>query len=280
MLLAGRLIMANIFDNFYKKGHYHAIDLKEYFAYLKRNRRIEVGLGSEYSNGGIVINEKMETNISGLYAAGECSSGVFGANRVADAVTEMIVQGQRAGRSAADYAKQQKPESDPDAASDIIRYAESLFSNENGISASEINRTLETITDKALNYVRNENDMSQGLCELQNLHSELANITLESKERSYNTEWVHAIHARNRIECTLISLAMAIQRKESRGTHIRSDFPQINHTDFLHRNIVQLISGEDHYSNRKPICLGTVLPTGSVDYEQYLSTIDKAGDSE
>lgn len=71
---------------------------------MKEKRRIEVGLSSEYSVGGILVDENMRTGVPGLFAAGECASGVFGANRVADAVTEMLVQGYKAGEVAGEAA--------------------------------------------------------------------------------------------------------------------------------------------------------------------------------
>ena len=63
-----------------------------------QSQTIEFGLCSEYSMGGIVIDEAMATRVAGLFAAGEAGSGVFGACRVADATTEMMVQGSKAGR--------------------------------------------------------------------------------------------------------------------------------------------------------------------------------------
>ena len=92
------------FDGFYPRGKYHGNDILEYKRLVKEKRRIEVGLSSEYSVGGILVDENMDTGVPGLFAAGECASGVFGANRVADAVTEMLVQGYKAGTVAAERA--------------------------------------------------------------------------------------------------------------------------------------------------------------------------------
>ena len=69
------------FDGFYPRGKYHGNDILEYKRLVKEKRRIEVGLSSEYSVGGILVDENMDTGVPGLFAAGECASGVFGANR-------------------------------------------------------------------------------------------------------------------------------------------------------------------------------------------------------
>ena len=84
---------------------YKGLDLSEWGKKLKTNKTVEVGPAVEYFEGGIVVNERFETIVEGLFAAGECTLGVFGANRVFSAITEMLVQGTDAGCNAAEYAK-------------------------------------------------------------------------------------------------------------------------------------------------------------------------------
>ncbi|MBQ9942261.1 MAG: FAD-binding protein, partial [Christensenellaceae bacterium] len=97
----------DIMATFYRKGYYHGESIEMYRDYIiEHGKRIKVGAVFEYTMGGIVIDKDMATNVPGLYAAGEAGSGVFGACRVADATTEMLVQGWKAGRTAAAYAKE------------------------------------------------------------------------------------------------------------------------------------------------------------------------------
>ena len=79
---------------------YKALDLTELGRTLKEGGRVEVGAAVEYFEGGIDVNERFESSLPGLYAAGECYLGAFGANRVASAITEMLVQGAEAGEIA------------------------------------------------------------------------------------------------------------------------------------------------------------------------------------
>ena len=74
-----------------------------------KNWRIEFTPGgAHFFMGGVRINERCETNIEGLFAAGEVSGGVHGANRMGgNAMVEIIVFGARAGRHASEYAKKQ-----------------------------------------------------------------------------------------------------------------------------------------------------------------------------
>jgi len=76
------------------------MDLTSSARMLKENEPIEVGPAVEYFDGGIVVNERFETGVQGLYAAGECTLGPFGANRVCSAITEMLVHGADAGENA------------------------------------------------------------------------------------------------------------------------------------------------------------------------------------
>ena len=59
----------------------------------------------EYFDGGIIVDETFATAVTGLFAAGECTLGLFGANRVFSAITEMLVHGADAGWNAAEYAR-------------------------------------------------------------------------------------------------------------------------------------------------------------------------------
>ena len=76
---------------------YNGINLYDLRDYILKEKKLEFALGNEYSNGGIVIDDKMATKLKGLYAAGETTSGVFGAFRAGDGLSEMLAHGYRAG---------------------------------------------------------------------------------------------------------------------------------------------------------------------------------------
>ena len=121
------------FDGFYPRGKYHGNDILEYKRIIKEKRRIEVGLSSEYSVGGILVDENMRTGVPGLFAAGECASGVFGANRVADAVTEMLVQGYKAGETAGEATlAEERTESSEESVAEVLIGLERRLCRERG----------------------------------------------------------------------------------------------------------------------------------------------------
>lgn len=259
-----------MFESFYKKGFYHGNDINKVREMVKRSGKWEVGLINEYSVGGILINEKMETSVKGLYAGGECASGVFGANRVADAVTEMLVQGYKAGTSAAEYSKSAEtliPQNVEEIASKLLL----VFENEGSITIGEAIETFESISDKGLNCYRSEEGLSEAIGRYSKLEDILKDINLNNKSKVYNYEWIQYIQLKNRLICSKIAALMGRMRKESRGLHLRSDYPDIDNTNWLVRIIAENKDGNVVLNTRKPIKDKVVLPAPSkVEYERYL----------
>ena len=260
------------FDGFYKHGFYHGESITDLRDLAKKNRRVEVGLTSEYSVGGIFIDENMYTDVPGLYAAGEAASGVFGANRVADAVTEMLVQGYKAGEEAAKYAlKSACCAPDTAAIDSAVGVIEKMLSNEGGISTPEAMHKLGEISDHALGMVRNEKSLKAGVEDFENLGRELDTITLKSKSLNYNRELMQALAARNLTDCSRVAAKMALARKESRGLHLRDDYSFIDNENWQVRQLSELINGEDRLTKKQPVI--TKIPARApekIDYESFI----------
>ena len=265
--------LIDMFASFYKKGFYHTVNIVEHLELIKKNRMVEVGLGNEYTVGGLYVNEKMETTLKGLFAGGECASGVFGANRVADAVTEMLVQGKRAGISAAEYAKGK--EIPKGSGANDIKKLLAIFENKDGISPAEAIRQLEDISFAGINCIRNEASLDKALSDYKKLLEDIENITLTDKSRKYNYEWLQASQVKNRLTCSLLSACMAKERKESRGLHIRDDYPLIDNENFLVRQIAVDKDGTPCIEKRTPIVTDVPLPPP--DKLEYLSFITDFG---
>jgi succinate dehydrogenase / fumarate reductase flavoprotein subunit len=262
--------LIDMFANHYKKGFYHTDNLVEYLEIIKRKRVIEVGLGNEYTVGGIYVNEKMETTLPGLFAGGECASGVFGANRVADAVTEMLVQGRRAGISAAEYAKGR--DANAGIGEDTAKSLLSVFDNTNGISPAEAVIRLENISLMGINCIRNEAGLNRAVNDFNALIGEIENITLTDKSRKYNYEWLQANQVKNRLTCSLLAALMGRERKESRGLHLRDDYPLIDNGNYLARMLAVNKDGKAIITKRPPIVTKVPLPVpGKCDYLSFIT---------
>ena len=197
---------------------------------------------------------------------------MFGANRVADAVTEMLVQGYKAGEVAAKYAAEQALLSPDDAAVEqAVAVLEGLLSNRGGVAVSEAVDRLGEISDRALGMVRNENSLRTGVEAFEALDAEMEHLTLRSKSPRYNRELMQALAARNLLICSRVAAKMALERKESRGLHLRDDYSYIDNENWQVRQLAELINGEDKLSKKAPVVTKIPLRKAEkIDYESFI----------
>lgn len=254
------------FDRWHKHGYYKGESLKDIEKMIYEDVPLEVGLGFEYCMGGIEVNEKMETSVNGLYAAGEVTSGVFGANRVGDGLVEMMCQGMRAGLSAAEYSTNSSSEkTDESQLNEYLQDMFKYFDNKDGVSPIKIHSNIENVCDEGFSFIRSEDKLVVALNDILDIRKKLENATVGSKSRKYNNEWLWAIQADNLLICCEAGIRSAILRKESRGCHIRKDYPMVNNDDFMTKYIICKQNGEMNISERKPIITTHDLPTGKVN---------------
>ena len=252
------------FNQFHKAGYYKGESLDRVKEIIYANQPLEVGLGFEYCMGGIQVNEKMETGVEGLFAAGEVTSGVFGACRAGDGLTEMLCQGMRAGLTAADYCRGMgESENDPAQVERACAHLLGLFDHQGGMDAVELYDRMEQACDKGFSVIRCEEGLQESLKEILSLKEQLKNVTIKNKSRAYNFEWMRAMQAENMITCCEAGIRAALDRKESRGCHIRKDCPQVDHDHYLHKYVFSKEGDEMKMDTRKPVVTQYQLPTGT-----------------
>ncbi|WP_206039045.1 MULTISPECIES: FAD-binding protein [Fusobacterium] len=170
-------------------------------------------------NGGIKINNNSESSVKGLYAVGEISSCIEGANRLGgNSVGGSLVFGKRAIISALNYLKNSdfKEYSLLDFQLKFNDWLDSLIDGKNILSENEILTKLKIITSKACNIKRNEKVLKASLKELENLKN---NFSIKENIKSKGLE----IYLR--LEVTKMLVLSMLERKESRGAHYREDYP-------------------------------------------------------
>ena len=260
------------YSSMHKRGTYNKINLEELKQTVLRERKLKVALGNEYSMGGIEIDERMQTGVAGLFAAGEVTSGLFGAFRGGDGLTEMLAHGFRAGASAVEYI-QELPLKSGTATIDsvpvdsittrILQPFENLTSN--GFSPFAVQRRVEQAADEGFNFFRDEAGLQAAADELARIRTEeLPRLTVASKSRVYNFEWITSILVRNIHLCNETGVIAALQRKESRGTHMRSDYPQVDNDQWLVRILAEADGEQTRFSTRPPQVTRFPLPAGKV----------------
>ena len=256
-------VLYNRFDRWHKHGHYKGESILEVQQMIYDNKQLEVGIGAEYCMGGIQVDEKMRTGIEGLYAAGEAGSGVFGANRVGDGLVEMMCQGYRAGIEAAGYAKANPVSSVDEAQADaLLDKMYSVFDHEDGMPALELFKAVQSACDEGFGLIRTGEKLNIALEKILSLKEAWKNVTISSKSKAYNLEWIGALQTENLITCCEAGIRAAILRKESRGAHMRKDYPQVDHDHYMVKYVHFNDNGTMTTETRKPIVTKMALPEG------------------
>lgn len=261
-------VAALVFPNW----KYKAIDLSEWGKKLQQNEPVEVGSAVEYFDGGIVVNKHFETNLQGLYAAGECALGAFGANRVFAAITEMLVQGADAGANAGEYAKAaQVPDPNKDVIADLKEKATAPLQRTKGINPAQVRRNVQEAAHRCLGPIRNQQELESFIYFLKTVKGDqIPNLATACKNPVYNKEWVDALELDNMVQLLEISAQSALLRTESRGVHYREDYPMTDNDNWLCENIVhQRNSGFE--VRTRPVNVTTMaLPSDRTPYLEFM----------
>jgi succinate dehydrogenase/fumarate reductase flavoprotein subunit len=256
----------------FPKWKYKAMDLSEWGRKLRDNEPVEVGPAAEYFEGGIVVNERFETTLEGLYAAGECALGTFGANRVFSAITEMLVHGADAGAHAAEYAnKAEAPEVDMDSVAALREKAEAPLHRPKGIRPSEVRRRVQEAAHKHLGPIRSGEQLRSFIEFLKSINQDvIPRLAATSKSRTYNKEWIDALELENMVQLLEIAAQSALVRTESRGVHYREDYPHTDNDNWLQESIVKRVSDGFRVITRPIIVTTTTPPRGVTPYLDFM----------
>jgi len=256
----------------FPKWKYKAIDLSEWGRKLKENDPVEVGSVVEYFEGGIKINEQFETTVPGLFAAGECTLGPFGANRVFSAITEIMVHGTDAGAEAGAYASSSEfLDMSEDNLEALQEKAEAPLRRSKGLRPPEVRRRMQEAAHKYLGPIRNREDLENFIDFLNSVsQEEITNLALSSKGRTYNKEWIDALELHNMVQLLQMAAQSALLRTESRGAHYREDFPETDNDRWLRESTIKRT--EDGFSiTHSPVTITAMIPpTGKTPYLEFM----------
>jgi len=191
-------------------------------------QKMEVAPTVHYQMGGIRVDpETGGTNVKGLYAAGEVACGLHGANRLGgNSLSDILVFGRRAGMDAALKARDSPLPSisEADIQTELSRVI-APFKVSDGENPFDLKEKIAVVMWRYVGIVRNGADLTKGLEEVRAIKDRSANVQARG-ERAYNQSWIDSIQLWNMcIDCEAIILS-AIERKESRGAHTRSDYAQ------------------------------------------------------
>ena len=194
-----------------------------------------------YMMGGIHTDIDGRAEMHGVWAAGEAAcNSAHGANRLgANSTSECIVWGNITGRMAADYAVQCRPsDSWPGhmVAEEEKRIYDGIFRGRGDANPYEVRQALtDMMNDRAYVY-RNERDLTEGLRTLRFLRGS-AWKHVEDSAKEYNTNFVNVMELDSMFRVAEVVLVGAINRRESRGSHARTDYPVRDDANFLHHTL-------------------------------------------
>ncbi|HXE79785.1 MAG TPA: fumarate reductase/succinate dehydrogenase flavoprotein subunit [Vicinamibacterales bacterium] len=190
---------------------------------------MEVGPTTHYIMGGVQVDPDTQmSSVPGLFAAGECASGINGANRLGgNSLSDLLVFGKRAGEHAAEYARRQRATVIDSGRIDAIeRAALAAFDRgDEGENPYTVQRDLQRTMQDLVGIVRNEGDLKQALTELEKLRARAEQVGV-SGHREYHAGWHAALDLRNLLTVSEAIARSALERAESRGGHFREDYPQ------------------------------------------------------
>ncbi len=190
---------------------------------------MEVSPTAHYSMGGIVVTpDEHSTGVEGLYAAGEVTAGLHGANRLGgNSLAEILIFGKRAGAAASKRSKN----------IDIHKRSKKVIENahenlnsyiKNGSEvARPLQRALRNIMWEYGGVVKNEEKLNKGLQEIENLKEASKDLDVRPDSEGYQ-DLMLAFDLQASLVSSESTLISALSREESRGAHQRDDYKEIN----------------------------------------------------
>ena len=189
---------------------------------------MEIAPTAHYSMGGVWVEpEDHSTGVPGLYAIGEAASGLHGANRLGgNSLIELLVYGRRTGNAVADYAESLSIIARENTAVDAARSeVDALLSEDGPESVRALQRQLRNMMTEHCGVVRSEAGLLEGLAQLDSIEERAGKLGVHPDIAGYY-DLAHAFDLKASILAARATLQSALERRETRGCHNRSDFPE------------------------------------------------------
>ncbi|WP_368498854.1 succinate dehydrogenase flavoprotein subunit [Herbiconiux sp. A18JL235] len=209
---------------------------------------------AHYAMGGIPTNIKAEvlsdndTVVPGLYAAGECACvSVHGSNRLGtNSLLDINVFGKRSGNNAAEYVQTVDfTPLPPNPAGAIIDLVASLRAGTGTERIAAIRKELQDEMDKNAQVFRTDESLAAVTETIHTLRQRYKNIQVQDKGKRFNTDLLEAIELGFLLDLAEVVVFSARNREESRGGHMRDDFPKRDDDKFM-KHTMAYLSGDPH----------------------------------
>ncbi|MBQ3358332.1 MAG: FAD-binding protein [Microbacterium sp.] len=193
---------------------------------------IEIAPTAHYSMGGVWVRpEDHQTDVDGLYAIGEASSGLHGANRLGgNSLIELLVYGRIVGQAAMEHAASLDAQKrSADAVAGARAEIDDLLAADGRENVRALQRAIRNTMTEHAGVVRSEEGLRQGLAELDLIEGRMEDIGIHPDIAGFQ-DLAHAFDLKASALAARATMEAALERRETRGCHNRSDFPDTDPT--------------------------------------------------
>jgi succinate dehydrogenase / fumarate reductase flavoprotein subunit len=227
---------------------------------------IPVQPGMHYTMGGIDCDKDGKTQVEGFYAAGECACvSVHGANRLGgNSLLETVVFGARSGKAASEYVLSKKgirkgEKKLEEVKKQVEEKINKLFSSTGNENHFAINKKLGEIMKDKVGIFREETTLKEAINEIKELKERYKNVRLKTTTKTFNYDLVWYLENEGNLSVAEVVAEGALARKESRGSHYRTDFPKRDDKNWL-KHTIATYTPEGPKLSYKDVTLGIFTP--------------------
>ena len=191
--------------------------------------------------GGIQVNDQSATSLPGLFAAGECACpGVHGANRLGgNSLLDCIVFGRRAGESASRYAEANGLKSVSEALlpGEVARIQQLASRDGAEDTIGSLRGELAATMHQKVGIYRNEDGLREAVAKVSELKERYSRVGIPNGGGPYNPSVTMFLELGYMLDVAEVTVACALARQESRGSHFRTDFPERDDANWLQHTV-------------------------------------------
>ncbi|MFZ3252304.1 MAG: FAD-binding protein [Pseudolabrys sp.] len=212
---------------------------------------VEVAPIAHYHMGGIATDAHMQTDLPGLFAAGEAVGGANGANRLSgNAITEALVFGRRAGRSAAAHVKRTRILPDRAKNADAVLDLITADAPHHRLNTAEMVQAFQATMQDDVGALRTEANLNRAVDQIAQMARELGDLPPGDGNR-FDMRRIDWFDLRNMLLVGRVVAESALARTETRGAQQREDYPSIS-PEWAFNQVVELRDGRAILSKASP----------------------------